>query len=154
MGPTIGPFLSAFASAVRTAFNVIKAIITPVVQVLIPMIVNAFKTAWAETKVVLNTIAGGVKGWFQGVKGVIEFFTGLFTLNFSKMWQGIKDYFQRRAQGDLVALVKRRRRAAEVAAAKGLITQMGDAISGAWTLLKEGVRRRSACAGRARHRDR
>ena len=83
LGPTIGPFLSAFASAVRTAFNVIKAIITPVVQVLIPMIVNAFKTAWAEPKVVLNTIAGGVKGAFQEINGIIEVFTGLFTLNFS-----------------------------------------------------------------------
>ena len=135
LGPTIGPFLSAFAGAVRTAFNVIKAIITPVVNVIIPMIVNAFQTAWAETKVVLNTIAGGVKAAFQVLKGIIEVFTGLFTLNFSKMWQGIKDIFSG-ALKDLIALVKGVA-GLLVAAAKGLITQMGDAISGAWTLLKK-----------------
>ena len=51
------------------------------------------------------------------------------------MWQGIKDIFSG-ALKDLVALVKGVA-GLLVAAAKGLITQMGDAISGAWTLLKK-----------------
>ena len=146
LAPTIGPFLRALAGAVstafnaisgvvHTAFNVIKGIITPIARVVIPQIVDAFKTAWTETKVVLGVIAGGIKAAFQIIKGAIEFFTGLFTLDFSKMWKGIQDIFG----GALKFILGLITGAFSLfkAAGLGLITQLGDGISAAWTILKK-----------------
>ena len=50
--------------------------------------------AWVKyEKAVLPAVVSDIKGAFQMIRGVVEFFAGLFTLDFGKMWQGIKDIF-------------------------------------------------------------
>ena len=52
-----------------------------------------FKTGVNIAKAVIKSLIGIVKGTFEGIKGVIELFSGIFSGNFHKMWGGIKKIF-------------------------------------------------------------
>ena len=58
----------------------------------------AFISRFTEAKNSLSAIIGNIKGYFDGIKttlgGVISFITGVFTGNWSRAWQGIKDIFK------------------------------------------------------------
>lgn len=58
----------------------------------------AFISKFTEAKNSLSAIIGNIKGYFDGIKttlgGVISFITGVFTGNWSRAWQGIKDIFK------------------------------------------------------------
>lgn len=56
-----------------------------------------FISKFTEAKNSLSAIIGNIKGYFDGIKttlgGVISFITGIFTGNWSRAWQGVKDIF-------------------------------------------------------------
>lgn len=56
-----------------------------------------FISKFTEAKNSLSAIIGNIKGYFDGIKttlgGVISFITGVFTGNWSRAWQGVKDIF-------------------------------------------------------------
>ena len=56
-----------------------------------------FISKFTEAKHSLSAIIGNIKGYFDGIKttlgGVISFITGVFTGNWSRAWQGVKDIF-------------------------------------------------------------
>ena len=60
--------------------------------------VSMFITKFVNAKTYLGAVILNIKGFFDGIKtalgGVISFVTGVFTGNWSKAWQGIKDIFK------------------------------------------------------------
>ena len=60
--------------------------------------VSMFITKFVNAKTYLGAVILNIKDYFNGIKtalgGVISFVTGVFTGNWSKAWQGIKDIFK------------------------------------------------------------
>lgn len=68
--------------AAKNAFNFILSI----VKFVMPAVMAVINTVWGSIK---NIIQGGL----NVIKGAIQLFTGIFTGDFSKMWEGIKNIF-------------------------------------------------------------
>lgn len=62
------------------------AIIKPIVSIALGVIVGIVKNVWGSIK-------GLISGAMQTIQGIIQLFTGIFTGDFGKMWQGIKNIF-------------------------------------------------------------
>jgi TP901 family phage tail tape measure protein len=54
----------------------------------------ALRVLWSAVKAAFTRIVEIVKGAFQAIKGIIQFFDGLFSGDFKKMWEGIKNIFR------------------------------------------------------------
>lgn len=97
--PEVSDFLSMLGVAFKKVGEIISSVLvvlSPVFDFLISMIVDAFKS--------IVKIVGSVLGIIKGLLNVI---TGLFTGNFTKMWDGIKTIFSNALTGvwELVKLV-------------------------------------------------
>jgi TP901 family phage tail tape measure protein len=68
--------------AVENVFNGIKAVI----EFVMPFVLGIIKFVWESIKGVIN-------GALNIIMGVVKIFTGLFTGDFSKMWEGVKQLF-------------------------------------------------------------
>ncbi len=65
---------------------VFNNVILPVIKFVMPLILSIIQSVW-------NNIKGVISGALNIIMGVIKIFAGLFTGNFSKMWEGIKQMF-------------------------------------------------------------
>ncbi|MBU5214558.1 phage tail tape measure protein [Heyndrickxia oleronia] len=72
-----------FLAAVENVFNGIKAVI----EFIMPAIKLVVELAWTAINQVID-------GALNVIMGLIKTFSGLFTGDFSKMWEGIKDIFK------------------------------------------------------------
>lgn len=72
-----------FKQAIVNAFNIIKSII----QFVMPFVQALIKTVWGN-------IQGIINGALNIIMGAIRIFSGLFTGDFKKMWEGIKQMFK------------------------------------------------------------
>jgi TP901 family phage tail tape measure protein len=54
----------------------------------------ALMVLWNAVKAAFKRVVEIVKGAFQAIKGIIQFFDGLFSGDFKKMWEGIKNIFR------------------------------------------------------------
>lgn len=70
------------AQAVRNVFSVIVSIL----RVIGPVILLIVNTIWTNVR-------GIIQGGLNIILGIIRIFTGLFTGDFHKMWQGVKQLF-------------------------------------------------------------
>lgn len=77
-----GPDGQQLLQAVKNIFGAIAT----VVKVTFPIIKFIVKSVW-------DNIVGVIRGGMQVVKGIIQVFSGLFTGDFKKMWEGIKNIF-------------------------------------------------------------
>lgn len=68
--------------AVQNVFNFILSII----QFVMPVVLAIIQSVWGNIK-------GVISGALNIIMGLVRIFTGLFTGDFSKMWQGIKQLF-------------------------------------------------------------
>jgi phage-related protein len=68
--------------AVKNAFNMIKSII----EFVMPAVLFIIKTVWGNIK-------GVIDGALNIIMGLIKVFAGIFTGDFSKMWEGVKQLF-------------------------------------------------------------
>jgi TP901 family phage tail tape measure protein len=73
---------SQIVEAVKNAFNFIMSII----QFVMPAVLFLIQSIWGNIK-------GVISGALDIIMGVIRVFTGLFTGDFSMMWEGIKQLF-------------------------------------------------------------
>jgi SLT domain-containing protein/phage-related protein len=71
-----------FVQAVKNAFDIIKKVVVFVM----PFILAIIKSVWGNIK-------GVIDGALKIIMGAIRVFSGLFTGDFKKMWQGVKDIF-------------------------------------------------------------
>lgn len=77
-----GPDGQALAKAFG---NIVSAIVT-IFKVTFPIVKFIVKSVW-------DNIVGVIRGGMQVIKGIIQVFSGLFTGDFKKMWEGIKNIF-------------------------------------------------------------
>ncbi|MGG3561648.1 phage tail tape measure protein [Neobacillus rhizosphaerae] len=73
---------SQILEAVQNAWNLILGVI----KFVMPLILAVVKMVWESIKGVIN-------GVLNFIMGLIKVFTGIFTGDFSKMWEGIKQMF-------------------------------------------------------------
>lgn len=73
---------SQIMAAVQKAFSFIQSIIAFVM----PAVLFIIKTVWGNIK-------GVITGALDVIMGVVKIFTGLFTGDFAKMWEGVKQAF-------------------------------------------------------------
>lgn len=80
--PTIASILQGLATVVST----IATAIMSVIQFLMPTIQNIISVA-------LTTIQGVVSGALTAIKGIVDVFAGIFTGDWSRVWEGVKGIF-------------------------------------------------------------
>jgi phage-related protein len=110
--------------AVQNAFKVMAAIFA----VLWPVVKMLIVGTWDAIK---NVISGALKV----IMGVVKVFTGIFTGDFSKMWEGVKQIFFgaiQAAWGYINLLFVGR----ILKAGKALFTGLRAVVSGGWTAIK------------------
>lgn len=87
---TIGNQVSAFwkenGSQIVQALQNVFSVLQKVFVFLMPVIGYIVKTVWGNIK-------GVITGALNIIMGVVKIFTGLFTGNFGKMWEGVKQLF-------------------------------------------------------------
>ncbi|MGG4289964.1 hypothetical protein ABEW81_19390 [Priestia megaterium] len=71
-----------FVQAIKNAFSMIQSIVSFVM----PVVLAIIKSVWSN-------IQGVISGALNIIIGLAKVFTGIFTLDFSKMWEGLKQIF-------------------------------------------------------------
>lgn len=71
----------------------IKPVVDWVVNTMRPVIVNTFNAIKGVIDTVFSFIGGAVSAVLTSLGGFIDFLTGVFTLNWDKAWEGIKEMF-------------------------------------------------------------
>lgn len=79
----VKPILDALVAAFQWAFPYMKTIFS-----------GAFKLVLAIAKSIIGNIKGIIDGGLNFILGLAKTFSGLFTGDFSKMWEGIKQLFK------------------------------------------------------------
>ena len=95
--PLIGQIGEFVAKLVNGALEIYNGFIAPVVGWLVktfgPAFAQVFNTAIQIIGLVVGSIADAAKNIFKALGGVIDFLTGVFTGNWSKAWNGVKEIF-------------------------------------------------------------
>ncbi len=83
---------------VNGALEIYNKFIAPIVkwfsETFGPVISNVFGTVWNVISTVIGFIADIFSGIITTLKGVVQFITGVFTGNWDKAWEGIKNIFK------------------------------------------------------------
>lgn len=94
---------------VNGALEIWNKFISPIINWLIEKLGPVFSNVFAHIINVFGTVVGAVadvaKGIFKVLGGIIDFIVGVFTGNWRKAWQGIKDIFSG-VFGSLAGIVK------------------------------------------------
>ncbi|AKG74359.1 peptidoglycan DD-metalloendopeptidase family protein [Salinicoccus halodurans] len=81
-------------NAFMNGVNILRTIISAV----LPIITTIFRGVFTAVLFIVRSVWTNIKGVIQGglniIMGIIRVFSGLFTGDFSKMWQGIKQIFR------------------------------------------------------------
>src|SRR5699024_5654608 len=89
----IRPIISGIGSLFKAVFGGILSFI----QFIMPAIQAIFRVGWAVVKYIFvstwQAIKGVVNGGLNIIMGLIKVFSGLFTGDFRKMWEGVKQIF-------------------------------------------------------------
>lgn len=85
---SVGEFLMALWN------NVLAPVVNYVVDILAPYIKAAFKVVGDVVSAVVGTIADVIGGLLKTLGGLLDFLTGVFTGDWDKAWQGIKDIYE------------------------------------------------------------
>ena len=93
MWGVIKPIIMGIGSIFKAVFGAIVS----TVQFFMPVIQGIFKVGWALVKYIIvstwNAIKGVINGALNVIMGIVKVFIGLFTGDFGKMWEGVKQIF-------------------------------------------------------------
>lgn len=85
-------------SAIGTAFSAVFGVIKNVVVAVMPIITGILKVGWTLIQALIVSVWNNIKGVITGalniIMGVIKVFSGIFTGDFSLMWEGVKQIFK------------------------------------------------------------
>lgn len=86
--------IGAVADYISTMWNTyLLPFINFISKVFGPVFDTVLRNIWSVCETVFKIIGDIVSGVIKTFKGFVEFFTGLFTLNWEKAWKGIQDIF-------------------------------------------------------------
>jgi phage-related minor tail protein len=95
------PQIMGIASKVQEAFGAIGGWISRTFEALKPTLDNLFATfefVWGAIKIVISNaidaIGGVISGLLTSLGGIIDFVTGVFSGDWGKAWQGIREVFE------------------------------------------------------------
>ena len=93
MWGVIKPIIMGIGSIFKAVFGAIVS----TVQFFMPVIQGIFRVGWALVKYIIvstwNAIKGVINGALNVIMGIVKVFIGLFTGDFRKMWEGVKQIF-------------------------------------------------------------
>lgn len=85
-------------SLVKGAFQAAMSVIVPIVQGGLALLKGAFDLVFPLILGIVKSVWGNIQGVINGalniIMGLVKVFSGLFTGDFSKMWEGIKQIFK------------------------------------------------------------
>lgn len=73
--------------------NVLVPKVNWLLEVLAPIVVNVFNAVWDTILTVVSNIGQSINGLLQILRGVIDFLAGVFTGDWSRVWQGLVGIF-------------------------------------------------------------
>lgn len=93
MWQVIKPIIMGIGAIFKSVFGAIVA----TVQFFMPVIQGIFSVGWALVKYIIVSTWQAIKGVISGalnvIMGIVKVFIGLFTGDFGKMWEGVKQIF-------------------------------------------------------------
>lgn len=90
----VSSFIGSIVDALTAFWNgILKPLIDWIVQNVIPIVVPILETIWNVVCDVVGTISDVIGGLIKTLKGIIDFIVGVFTGDWDKAWNGIKDMF-------------------------------------------------------------
>lgn len=96
-GESIRQAVSNVWYGIKKVIEVVMAVITPIVKIGFGAIKLAIELAMKLALIIVKDIWGAIKGTIDGalkvIGGLVKVFSGIFTGDFSKMWEGVKDIF-------------------------------------------------------------
>ncbi|WP_068775779.1 hypothetical protein [Paenibacillus sp. FJAT-26967] len=85
--------ISGIATSIGQAFTAIFNFVKPILDALFIAFQVAFPAIKAVVMAAVSAIGGVISGLLTTIGGVIDFVTGVFSGNWSKAWQGVRDIF-------------------------------------------------------------
>ena len=121
-------FFSKLGECIMTVWNNFLApILNWLITVLAPLVVGVVDSIMDVINTIVGVIAGVVKGILKALGGLLDFITGIFSGDWNKAWQGIKDFFG--GIWDAIWSI-----------AKGIINSIIDGINLLWTGIYNAIR--------------
>lgn len=80
-------------NAITNGVNIVKAVVSVAMPIITSIINVAFKLVLTVVKMVWDNIKGVIQGGLNIIMGLVKVFAGIFTGDFSKMWEGVKQIF-------------------------------------------------------------
>lgn len=88
-------FFSKLTECVMTIWNnVLAPIVNWIIDVLAPIIVSAVNAIMGVVKTIFKIISDVVGGILDALGGLLDFITGVFSGDWKKAWNGIKNFFK------------------------------------------------------------
>lgn len=88
----VAGLIGSIADAIKVLWeNWIKPLVDWIIQNIIPVLVPIFESIWNTISSVFGAIADTIGGIIQTFKGLIDFIVGIFTGDWNKAWDGIKN---------------------------------------------------------------
>ncbi len=88
------PLIDNLSELIMMLWNdILKPVIDWLIENVLPILVPIFESLWNTISQVIGFIADAINGVVNVFKGVIEFIAGVFSGDWNKAWQGIKDFF-------------------------------------------------------------
>lgn len=92
---SISSFFSKLIEAVLTVWNNFLApLINWIVKTFGPVFVEIFGGIWKTVSTVVGNLIDAVTHIFNALGGLLDFITGVFSLDWKKAWEGIKTFFK------------------------------------------------------------
>lgn len=90
----IGELVGSIVNALKVLWeNWLKPIVDWIIQNVLPKLVPVFEGLWNTIKTIFGYIADAIGGIIDFFKGLIDFIVGVFTGDWNKAWEGIKNIF-------------------------------------------------------------
>lgn len=114
-------FFGKWCDCISTVWNnFLSPLVNYIVDFWSPIITNIFNAIKGVFDTVFTTIGGFVSGLLEALGGLLDFVTGVFSGDWEKAWNGIKDFFKGIWEGIWSIL-------------KGIINLIIDALNSIWT---------------------
>src|SRR5699024_6115154 len=125
IGSIIGEVAGYIGDQIRNAVETIKVI----VEIVMPVIEEIIRTVWDRVKVIIT-------GAQDIIMGAVKIFSGLFTGEFSKMWDGVVQIFKG-AINIVWGFVKNSFVGRIITSVSGFVVNFRDKITNLWQKVKE-----------------
>lgn len=88
-------FFSKLGECVMTIWNNFLApIVNWIITVLAPIVINVVESIMGIVRTIFKVVSDVVGGILDALGGLLDFITGVFSGDWKKAWQGIKDFFK------------------------------------------------------------